>query len=142
MKLNDRIKDFFSDWPAKLCCLLFAICVVFMIRLGAYGKRVVEIPLQVRLPEGYTALNKLDEAVQMTIQGSKELIYLVDPARISAVADFSGVDQETLASFEASGRPLSAQVALVYPDGLLDLSDEVVLIPSPSSVRILLGRGR
>lgn len=138
MKTNDFIKKILVGWPSKLCCMLFAVWLVFIVRFSSYSTTESNIALQVKLPQGYEAMNKIDSYATLTIQGDRKVIYLIDPSQITAVADFTNVDQPNLEDAVQSGTPLVAAVDLVYRQGIVRLEDEIILTSNPSSIRVLL----
>lgn len=138
MKTNNFSRKIFNNWPAKLCCFLFAVCIVFVLRFQMYNSHQVNIPLEVRIPEGYEVVNNLDTTAVLTIRGDRKIIYMIDPSQITAVADFSVVTEAEIEESIRTGVPLIVRTTLVYDKGIVDLSEEIVLTIEPSRVRVLL----
>lgn len=142
MKMNEFLKKLFSDWPNKLFCLLLAILVVFVIRFSSYSQIQVDLPLEVRIPAGYTALNKYDGQITLNITGDAKVIHLISPDQVSAVADFTVISREILDKAVEDGTPLSVPVSLIYDEGIMDLSNEISLVSDPSQVKLLFNKAK
>ncbi|MDY4888309.1 MAG: CdaR family protein [Sphaerochaetaceae bacterium] len=142
MKTNSILHKLLSNWPMKLSCLIFAVCLVFIVRFSQYRNVVAEIPLQLILPEGYSAQNKIDEKVELTIEGDSKMIYLINPMQVEAIADFSGVSQDNLDNSIKTQTPLVVQVDLVHDDGIIDLSEEIMMTSNPSRIKVLMRKDK
>src|SRR5574344_795860 len=142
MKTNSILHKLLSNWPMKLSCLIFAVCLVFIVRFSHYRNVVAEIPLQLILPEGYSAQNKIDERVELTIEGDSKMIYLINPMQVEAIADFSGVSQDNLDNAIKTQTPLVVQVNLVHDDGIIDLSEEIMMTSNPSRIKVLMRKDK
>lgn len=142
MKTNSILHKLLSNWPMKLSCLIFAVCLVFIVRFSQYRNVVAEIPLQLILPEGYSAQNKIDEKVELTIEGDSKMIYLINPMQVEAIADFSGVSQDNLDNAIKTQTPLVVQVDLVHDDGIIDLSEEIMMTSNPSRIKVLMRKDK
>jgi len=142
MKTNSILHKLLSNWPMKLSCLIFAVCLVFIVRFSQYRNVVAEIPLQLILPEGYSAQNKIDEKVELTIEGDSKMIYLINPMQVEAIADFSGVSQDNLDNSIKTQTPLVVQVNLVHDDGIIDLSEEIMMTSNPSRIKVLMRKDK
>ncbi|NLY07759.1 MAG: YbbR-like domain-containing protein [Spirochaetales bacterium] len=142
MKTNSILHKLLSNWPMKLSCLIFAVCLVFIVRFSQYRNVVAEIPLQLILPEGYSAQNKIDEKVELTIEGDSKMIYLINPMQVEAIADFSGVSQDNLDNAIKTQTPLVVQVNLVHDDGIIDLSEEIMMTSNPSRIKVLMRKDK
>ena len=124
MKQNIKI---FSSWGPKIFAFLLAVTVVLLVEFSNITNRVVTIPLNVTLPENLSAESLVPETVEIVISGSEDLIYLVDPARVSAHADFSSVDRAGIAR---------VPVVLDFNQDVFRESS-ISVKAQPSSVRIL-----
>lgn len=142
MKTNSILHKLLSNWPMKLSCLIFAVCLVFIVRFSQYRNVVAEIPLQLILPEGYSAQNKIDEKIELTIEGDSKMIYLINPMQVEAIADFSGVSQDNLDNSIKTQTPLVVQVNLVHDDGIIDLSEEIMMTSNPSRIKVLMRKDK
>lgn len=142
MKTNSILHKLLSNWPMKLSCLIFAVCLVFIVRFSQYRNVVAEIPLQLILPEGYSAQNKIDEKIELTIEGDSKMIYLINPMQVEAIADFSGVSQDNLDNAIKTQTPLVVQVDLVHDDGIIDLSEEIMMTSNPSRIKVLMRKDK
>ncbi len=142
MKTNSILHKLLSNWPMKLSCLIFAVCLVFIVRFSQYRNVVAEIPLQLILPEGYSAQNKIDEKIELTIEGDSKMIYLINPMQVEAIADFSGVSQDNLDNSIKTQTPLVVQVDLVHDDGIIDLSEEIMMTSNPSRIKVLMRKDK
>lgn len=142
MKTNSILHKLLSNWPMKLSCLIFAVCLVFIVRFSQYRNVVAEIPLQLILPEGYSAQNKIDEKIELTIEGDSKMIYLINPMQVEAIADFSGVSQDNLDNAIKTQTPLVVQVNLVHDDGIIDLSEEIMMTSNPSRIKVLMRKDK
>lgn len=140
MKTNSVMKKILNNWPAKIFCFLIALCIVFVVRFGLYNKAVADIPLQIKLPQGYEAQNKLDSSIRLTISGDRKLIYLIRISEIQAVADFTAIEEDLLQQAIAENTPLTVPVDLVYNQGVMDISEQIIFTSAPSKVRALLKR--
>ncbi len=118
---------FFSSWGAKIFAFLLAVAVVLLVEFSNITNRVVRIPLDVSLPENLTAESLVPESVDIVISGSEDLIYLVDPAMVTASADFSAVESAGIAR---------VPVVLDFNQDVFRQSS-ISVKAQPSSVRIL-----
>lgn len=96
MKLNG--KSIFSNWQAKILCFVAAVVVYFIGVYGIQQKRVIALPLEVKLPDSYVATSIYPKEVNLIISGSEDVIHVFDVSKYSLVADFSNVDKEGVSS--------------------------------------------
>lgn len=127
MKTSNKFSSVFGNWIVKVLSFLTAVLIVLAIRFWSVNGRTVTIPLEVKLPESYTALSLVPSTVDIVITGSNKIIYLIDPVQIKATADFSGVDSEGISR---------VRVELSYNDDIYT-KNSLTLSAKPESVRIL-----
>ena len=121
------VSTILQNWIPKIFSLLIALFIVLAVRFMNVNDRVVTLPLNVLLPEGYEAVSLVPDTVEAVITGPDSIIYLVDPSEISASADFSSVSGSGIAR---------VPVMLEYQENIYT-SDGLVVSARPSSVRIL-----
>ena len=127
MKTSNKFSSVFGNWIVKVLSFLTAVLIVLAIRFWSVNGRTVTIPLEVKLPESYTALSLVRSTVDIVITGSNKIIYLIDPVQIKATADFSDVDSEGISR---------VRVELSYNDDIYT-KNSLTLSAKPESVRIL-----
>ena len=127
MKTSNKFSSVFGNWIVKVLSFLTAVLIVLAIRFWSVNGRTVTIPLEVKLPESYTALSLVPSTVDIVITGSNKIIYLIDPVQIKATADFSDVDSEGISR---------VRVELSYNDDIYT-KNSLTLSAKPESVRIL-----
>ena len=127
MKTSNKFSSVFGNWIVKVLSFLTAELIVLAIRFWSVNGRTVTIPLEVKLPESYTALSLVPSTVDIVITGSNKIIYLIDPVQIKATADFSDVDSEGISR---------VRVELSYNDDIYT-KNSLTLSAKPESVRIL-----
>ena len=127
MKQSKIISSLLSNWIAKIFSFLIALFIVLAVKVLNVNDRVVTVPLDVTLPEGFVAVSLVPHTIEIVITGPDSIIYLVDPAEISASADFSEVESEGNARIP---------VALHYNNDIFT-EDGLAVSTRPSSVRIL-----
>lgn len=121
------VSTILQNWIPKIFSLLIALFIVLAVRFMNVNDRVVTLPLDVLLPEGYEAVSLVPDTVEAVITGPDSIIYLVDPSEISASADFSSVSGSGIAR---------VPVMLEYQENIYT-RDGLVVSARPSSVRIL-----
>ncbi len=121
------VSTILQNWIPKIFSLLIALFIVLAVRFMNVNDRVVTLPLNVLLPEGYEAVSLVPDTVEAVITGPDSIIYLVDPSEISASADFSSVSGSGIAR---------VPVMLEYQENIYT-RDGLVVSARPSSVRIL-----
>ncbi len=124
---NKALSSILQNWIPKIFSFLIAVFIVLTVRFMNVNDRIVTLPLEVILPEGYTAVSLVPDTVDAVITGSDSIIYLVDPSEIKAKADFSSVSAPGIAR---------VPVSLDYRDDVYT-RDGLVVSAKPSSVRIL-----
>lgn len=125
MKQN---KNIFYNWQAKIICFLLAVVVYFVLFFSSTGSRKMSFPISVSLPENYVATSNIPKTVELIIQGSEEVIYLINAENLSVSADFSNVSHDGI----------WAVPVIISNNGLsdyIDLSD-VTIYTSPANVRV------
>lgn len=98
MKLNDIWRAIMFNWPIKVFSLVLAIGLYLVVNYTTMDQRKVEIPLQVVLPSGLEATSTVPDAITLIIKSDSRYIAMIDPWEITAIADFSSVDSEGVAS--------------------------------------------
>ncbi|MCR4676062.1 MAG: hypothetical protein K5634_02390 [Sphaerochaetaceae bacterium] len=88
---------FFSNWQTKVICFLFAVTLYVILSFAGTDNRTVALPLEVVLPENYTATSVIPDSASVIISGSEDFIYLINPQIIKLKADFSDTDREGVA---------------------------------------------
>ena len=96
--MKRREKHFFYNWPVKILCFVVAVAVYIVISSGVQQKRTVKLKLDVIMPEGYVATSIVPDSADIVINGSEEIIYMLNISDFSLSADFSGVDREGVSS--------------------------------------------
>ncbi len=131
MKAQNRISNsrILGNWVAKILSFLLAVFIVMAVRFLNVTDRVVHIPLDVRFAEEsqYTPVSLVPDTIDVVITGDDAVVYLIDPARIKAYADFSNVTSEGI---------VRAPVTLVYDQDIYT-ENSLTVQARPSSVRIL-----
>ena len=84
----------FYNWQAKVISFLLAVFVYFILVYSIRDSRIVNLPVNITYPEGYIVTSRIDDSVELVIQGTEERIYLLDVSKFSLSADFSSVDGE------------------------------------------------
>ena len=98
MKLSSMWRSLLENWPIKVISLLLAISVYLVISYATLDTRRVEIPLQMVVPAGYEATSTVLESVTLIIRTDERYIGMIDPTAVTALADFSAVMQEGVAT--------------------------------------------
>lgn len=132
MKTNKHLQTLLFNWPAKVLSLVFALLIYAFIQYSTLETRVVTIPLSVQLPEHLVAESLIPQKVDVQIKRNESIIYLVDPASITASIDFSDVRATGIAA---------RSVVLIYDERVFD-SAQISLLASPSQYRILFAEGQ
>lgn len=129
MKKSNKITSLVSHVTPKVFSLLAAIVVFLVIEYFQMIDRKVVIPLQVELPSESVliAQSLIPDRVEVVISGSDKLVYLVEPDKIIAVADFSHITEPGIAR---------VPVILNYDQDVFDSAELVVTATRPV-VRIL-----
>ncbi len=128
-KSNSKLVSFSSGIAPKIFALLGAIVVFFIIEYFQIIDRKVVIPLQVILPESQEIEPEslVPTNIEILISGSDSIVYLVEPDKIKATADFSNVTEPGIARIP---------VQLTYDMDVFDRAEIVVTAAKPV-VRIL-----
>ncbi len=98
MKLSSMWRSLLENWPIKVISLLLAMSVYLVISYATLNTRRVEIPLQVVIPAGYEATSTVTESVTLIIRTDERYIGMIDPTAVTAIADFSAITQEGVAT--------------------------------------------
>jgi len=141
MKILNRKGSFFKDWSVKMLCLVCAIVLYFMIGYVSFAQRIVEIPLDLRLPQGYSSQNILPSTITLKMEGENSIIYLIAPNEIQAICDFSKVPENILEESIENKEPLEAKVNLIYDTGIIKVGSELTFTVEPDIVKVLFKRG-
>ena len=127
MKQSKTISTILTNWIPKVFSFLIALFIVLAVRFMNVNDRVVTLPLEVTLPESYSAVSLVPDTVDVVITGSDSIIYLVEPETIKAYADFSSV----------SGSGITRVPVTLEYAGDIFTADGLTVSARPSSVRIL-----
>lgn len=129
MKKSNKMTSLISHVTPKVFSLLAAIVVFLVIEYFQMIDRKVVIPLRVELPSEnqLVAQSLIPDRVEVVISGSDKLVYLVEPDKIIAVADFSHITEPGIAR---------VPVILNYDQDVFDSAELVVTATRPV-VRIL-----
>lgn len=134
MKTQNKLSNsrILGNWIAKILSFLLAVFVVMAVRFLNVTDRVVHIPLNVVFAENseYIPVSLVPDTVDVVITGDDSIIYLIDPSRIIANADFSEVDGAGI---------VRVPVTLEYDQDIYE-ENSLTVEARPSSVRILLKR--
>lgn len=84
----------FYNWQIKLICFILAIFVYFVLVFSIQTSRKVSLPVEVKLPAGYTATSNIPSSIDLIIQGTEDQIYMIDASSIYLTVDFSTVNRE------------------------------------------------
>ena len=125
MKSNKMIQNLLENWPTKVFSLLVAIGLYLVVSLFLVGSKKVEIPLEIIHPTGYEAVSTLDESVELIIRADQRYVSLINSSAIQAVADFSFVDSEGVAS---------TRVQLMYKEELFNI--DFSLSTNPEIIKV------
>lgn len=125
MKPNKLLRTLLEDWPIKVFSLLLAISIFLVVNYATLDSRIVEIPLQVIVPQGYEATSNIPESVTLHIKTDERYIGMIDPSAIQAIADFSRVSESGVSS---------VPVLLVAESSFVDI--EVSFTTDPDIVRV------
>lgn len=98
MKFDKTSGRLFRDWQVKILCLIFAAFIYIMVAFESQGERVVTMPLEIIMPQGYQPTSIVPETASVVVRGSEKQIYLVDMSRVKLYADFSDVQSSGVAS--------------------------------------------
>lgn len=136
MKRSNLLQTIAYNWPVKVISLVMAAFVYLVVTFMTGNQRVVDLPLQVKLPETFVVASTLPQTVQVSIIGDDRAIHLIDPSSISATADFSVVTEAGVASV-----PVLLSYAEFSAPGKISITvtPEVVkasFITSPVSVQV------
>lgn len=121
-------KGIFRNWQIKILCFVIAVCVIFVARFGLQTKRVITMPLEVTLPESYSATSVIPTQAELVITGTEDVIYLLDASVFSLSADFSDVGKSGVSS-------ATVTIDMSELASYVDLS-KVSIHTEPSFVRI------
>ncbi len=118
----------FYNWQVKLICFILAIFVYFVLVFSIQTSRKVALPVDVKLPEGYTATSNIPTSIDLIIQGTEDQIYMIDVSSIYLTVDFSTVNREGInyATVEIDTGDLQK-----YVD-----TSEISIYTKPSQVRV------
>jgi hypothetical protein len=126
MKRNRSLQVILDHWQVKIVSLLLAICVYFLISFSTTENRIIEIPLSVNLPMDYVAQSIVPNSISLKINGSEDVIYLIDPTLITANVDFSQIT--------SSG--ISRESVILDYDEKVFRKGKISVYTVPSSIRI------
>ncbi len=118
----------FYNWQIKLICFILAIFVYFVLVFSIQTSRKVSLPVEVKLPAGYTATSNIPSSIDLIIQGTEDQIYMIDASSIYLTVDFSTVNREGInyATVEIDTGELQK-----YVD-----TSEISIYTKPSQVRV------
>lgn len=98
IRRNKFVQTLMYDWVAKICALVLALLLYLFGTYSNLDTRIVNIPVEVKLPTSLEAVSTLPSTVQIHIRGDDDVIYLIDPSDIKATVDFSYVRDSGIAS--------------------------------------------
>ncbi len=129
MKKNNKLSLVVSNVTPKVFSLLAAIIIFLVVQYFQMVDRRVVIPLQVRLPESSVVVPEslVPQNIEIVISGTDKLVYLVEPDKIVAIADFTDITEVGIAR---------VPVTLLYDQDVFDSAELVVTATKPI-VRIL-----
>ncbi len=118
----------FYNWQIKLICFILAIFVYFVLVFSIQTSRKVSLPVEVKLPAGYTATSNVPSSIDLIIQGTEDQIYMIDASSIYLTVDFSTVNREGInyATVEIDTGDLQKYVN----------TSEISIYTKPSQVRV------
>ncbi|HAN41855.1 MAG TPA: hypothetical protein DCP98_00315 [Sphaerochaeta sp.] len=118
----------FYNWQIKLICFILAIFVYFVLVFSIQTSRKVSLPVEVKLPAGYTATSNIPSSIDLIIQGTEDQIYMIDASSIYLTVDFSTVNREGInyATVEIDTGDLQKYVN----------TSEISIYTKPSQVRV------
>lgn len=128
MRRNKLFQRVFYNWQVKVICFLLAVFMYFFLGLVLQDTRTIRLPLEVILPEGYTADSNIPSSVNLLIKGTQDRIYMVDVDDVRVSVDFSAVDHEGV-------NTAPVVITMDGPNGSLDLSS-VSISTDPTQVKI------
>lgn len=116
------------NWQIKLICFILAIFVYFLLVFSIQTSRKVSLPVEVKLPAGYTATSNVPSSIDLIIQGTEDQIYMIDASSIYLTVDFSTVNREGInyATVEIDTGDLQKYVN----------TSEISIYTKPSQVRV------
>ena len=111
-----------------MTCFLFSAGLFVGIYFSGSAERVVEMPLNVTMPQGYVASSLVPVSAEVVIKGREERIYMIDVSNIELNADFSAVDRVGV---------VTVPVVIDYKDMLeyINMAD-VSIFTKPATVKI------
>ncbi|NLZ67520.1 MAG: hypothetical protein GX903_00725 [Spirochaetales bacterium] len=129
MKKNNKLSLVVSNVTPKVFSLLAAIIIFLVVQYFQMVDRRVVIPLQVKLPESSVVVPEslVPKSIEIVISGTDKLVYLVEPDKIVAIADFTDITEVGIAR---------VPVTLLYDQDVFDSAELVVTATKPI-VRIL-----
>lgn len=118
----------FYNWQIKLICFILAIFVYFVLVFSIQTSRKVSLPVEVKLPAGYTATSNIPSSIDLIIQGTEDQIYMIDASSIYLTVDFSTVNRDGInyATVEIDTGDLQKYVN----------TSEISIYTKPSQVRV------
>ncbi len=116
------------NWQVKIISFLLAVFVYFVLVFSIQTSRKVSLPVEVKLPSGYTATSNIPSSIDLVIQGTEDQIYMIDVSNISLVVDFSTVNREGV-------NYATVQIDTAELDKYIDAS-EISIYTKPSQVKV------
>lgn len=123
-------KRIINNWGIKLLCLIIALVFYSSFHYLSFHQRHLNIPITVKLPENLKTISNVPNSIKINIKGSQSLLYLVDPLKIEAVADFSFVNTPGI---------YSTKINLNYDNGVFQ-DTNLVITPYPITCKIAFDR--
>ncbi|MFA5513359.1 MAG: hypothetical protein WDA17_00380 [Sphaerochaetaceae bacterium] len=87
-----------NNWTVKVFSLLLAIGIFFVVNYATVDQKVIEIPLQIVMPQDYEAISTVPPNVNLIIRSDPRYTRLVDPYDFKAKVDFSFVQSDGVSS--------------------------------------------
>ena len=87
MKIRQYLRQFFSNWPAKILSLTAAIVLFLFYRVNTLEERFFSTKLEVRLPAGFAIAATYPRSARITLRGGQDTIYPILEEDVVAYVD-------------------------------------------------------
>lgn len=125
---RSKFSQVMLNWTPKAVALILAAIIYIAIVNSSSEVRTVTIPLSITYPQYLVAGSTVPSSVEVDICGPADVIYLLNPEKIVASADFSGVTEPGIAT---------AAVTLSYDPGAFAGGKDLQLRCTPETFRVL-----